>query len=67
MELYAGKDNPLLVIIPPGVAHGYKNISVNESGMVINFPDCLYMGWGKKEAVDEVRYEEDSSSPFQMD
>lgn len=67
MELYGGKDNLLLVIIPPGVVHGYKNISLTERGMVLNYPDRLYMGSGKNEAVDEVRHEDDPDSPFKME
>ncbi len=67
MELYAGQDKPLLVVIPPGVVHGYKNISSSERGMVLNFPDQLFMGPGKKEAVDEVRHEADLNSPFSME
>lgn len=67
MEIFAGKDNPLTVVIPPGVAHGYKNISTLERGMVINYPDRLYRGWGKKEMVDEIRHEADAESPFYME
>ena len=67
MEFYAGQDNPLSVIIPPGVVHGYKNVSRLERGMVLNYPDRLFMGWGKKEAVDEIRYEDDENSQFSMD
>ncbi len=66
MELYAGKDNLLLVTIPPRVVHGYKNISANEKGMVLNYPDRLFMGEGKKEKVGEVRHEDEANSPFQM-
>ncbi len=67
MELYAGRDNLLLVTIPPGVVHGYKNISTNERGMVLNYPDRLFMGQCKQEKVDEVRHEDDPRSPFQID
>ncbi len=67
MEIYAGRDNPLTVIIPPGVVHGYRNVSSTERGMVINYPDRLFMGEGKKEAVDEIRHEDDPGGPFQMD
>ena len=67
MELYAGEDNPVTVIIPPGVVHSYKNISINTRGMVLNYPDCLFMGEGKKEEVDEIRHEDDPNSPFQME
>ena len=30
-------------------------------------PDRLFMGQGKKEPVDEIRYEDDSSSPFRIE
>jgi len=58
MELYGGEDNPVLVVVPPGVVHGYKNISRVRRGMVVNYPDRLYRGWGKKEEVDEIRHED---------
>lgn len=67
MELIAGKDNPLTVVIPPGVVHGYKNISPTERGMVLNYPNKLYMGWDKREAVDEIRHEDSAESAFNMD
>ena len=53
----------LIVVIPPGVVHAYKN-SGDSDGMVLNFPDKLYAGWGKQQQVDEVRYENDPQSPF---
>ncbi len=52
-----------IVIVPPGVVHAYKNTG-DSDGMVLNFPDKLFAGWEKKEKVDEVRYENDPSSPF---
>ncbi len=55
----------LVVIVPPGVVHAYKNTG-ETVGMVLNFPDRLYAGWGKKEKVDEVRYEQDTDSPFKV-
>ena len=67
MEIEAGSDNPITIIIPPGVVHGYKNISGTEQGTVLNYPDRLYKGTGKKEPVDEIRHEDDPSSPFQME
>ena len=48
MTLFAGADNPMMVIVPPGVVHGYKNIG-EETGMVVNFPDKLYRGVNYKE------------------
>ncbi len=65
-RIKAGRDNPALIIVPPGVVHGYTNISDHESGMVINYPNRLYRGEGKKEEVDETRHEEDRHSPFQL-
>lgn len=71
MEIVGGRenqnnrDNLISVIVPPGVVHGYKNIS-NEDGMVLNFPDKLYRGWGKKEEVDEIRHE-DAQDEFYLD
>jgi dTDP-4-dehydrorhamnose 3,5-epimerase len=59
MIFFSGQDNPLTVIVPPGVVHGYKNISRTTPGMVLNYPDKLYAGWGKKEAVDEIRHEDE--------
>ena len=67
MEFFGGKENPIRVVIPFGVVHGYKNISQFEDGIVINYPDQLFMGWDKKEQVDEIRYETDNQSPFKID
>ncbi len=66
MSLNVGENNPKIVIIPPGVVHAYKNIG-NKPGLVINLPNKLYAGWGKKEKVDEIRYEGDPDSPFKVD
>lgn len=56
----------LIVIVPPGIVHAYKNIDVNDA-MVLNFPDRLYAGWNKKEQVDEIRYEDDPETPFKIE
>lgn len=66
MTLNAGESAPKIVIIPPGVVHAYKNIG-DKPGLVINLPNKLYAGRGKKEKVDEVRYEGDPDSPFKVD
>jgi len=58
-------DIPTIAIVPPGIVHAYKNIG-SSNGFVINLPDRLYKGWGKVEAVDEIRYEDDLSSPFRV-
>jgi dTDP-4-dehydrorhamnose 3,5-epimerase len=62
----AGIDKPMLLIIPPGVAHAYKCVG-NDPGMVFNCPNRLYKGEGKKLPVDEIRHEEDKNSPFVLD
>lgn len=66
IKIQAGENNPVLVIVPPGVVHGYKNIS-DVDGWCINMPDKLYKGEGKKEEVDEVRWEQDESSPYKIE
>jgi len=64
--LIAGEDDPLAIIIPPGVVHAYKNVG-SVDGMVLNFPNRLYAGKGKKEPVDEVRHEDDPKTPYILD
>ncbi len=66
MVLFGGQDNPLTLIVPPGVVHAYRNISTAERGMVLNCPNRLYAGWDKKEPVDEIRHE-DSRDEFDQD
>jgi len=66
LEVIGGKDNPIRVIVPPKVVHGYKNISKETDGMVLNYPDKLYRGWGRKEEVDEIRHE-DKEDEFYLD
>jgi dTDP-4-dehydrorhamnose 3,5-epimerase len=61
-----GAERPMAVVVPPGVVHAYKNVGT-EAGPVINCPNRLYKGRGRKEAVDEIRHEEDKDSPFQLD
>jgi len=62
----AGAGNPRIVVIPPGVIHGYRNVG-DEDGYVLNFPNRLYAGEGKKDPVDEIRYEDEPDSPFQLE
>jgi len=57
-SLVVGESNRLTVIVPPGVVHAYGNIS-QVAGLVFNAPNRLYSGWGRKGAVDEIRYEQD--------
>jgi dTDP-4-dehydrorhamnose 3,5-epimerase len=65
LELEVGENNPSLVIVPPGVVHGYKCIS-DIPALSFNFPDKLYKGEGKKEEVDEIRWEKDENSPYKI-
>lgn len=64
-NLEVGADRPCLVIIPPGVVHGYKCIS-SVPALSLNFPNQLYKGQNKEEPVDEIRWEDDASSPYQI-
>ena len=61
-----GADRPMAVVIPPGVVHAYQNIG-KVTGLVINCPNRLYKGWGRKYPVDEIRHEDDPAGPFQLD
>ena len=58
MSIVGGENNPIRIMVPPGVVHGYKNISKEDDGMVLNYPDKLYRGWDRKEKVDEIRHED---------
>ena len=57
---------PVTAIVPPKVVHAYKNVGPGD-GLVLNLPDRLFRGQGKKDPVDEVRYEDDPDSPFRID
>ena len=54
-----------IVVVPPGVVHAYKNTGDVDS-LVLNFPDRLYAGWGRKEDVDEIRYEDNPDTLFKI-
>jgi dTDP-4-dehydrorhamnose 3,5-epimerase len=64
--LLVGQDNPASVLVPKGVVHAYKNVGDVE-GIVINCPNRLYAGAGKKESVDEIRHENDAGTKYVMD
>jgi dTDP-4-dehydrorhamnose 3,5-epimerase len=61
-----GADRPMALVVPAGVVHAYKNIGA-EPGVVFNCPNRLYKGPGRKEAVDEIRHEEDAQSRYRLD
>lgn len=66
MEIDLGEVRPASVLVPPGVVHGYKCIS-ETAAISINFPNKLYKGLNKQEEVDEIRWEEDPTSPYKID
>ena len=66
MVLEAGQDRAIVLIIPAGVVHAYRNIGT-VPGWSINLPNRLYGGVGRKEEVDEVRHENDPSTQFKLD
>lgn len=66
MTIVAGESAPMIIIVPKKVVHAYKNIG-DSDGLVVNCPNRLFKGHGKKDPVDEVRYENDSASPYEID
>ena len=63
MTMVLGADKPAAVLIPAGVVHGYQNVG-DVDGIVINCPNRLYAGAGRKEEVDEIRHENSDESIF---
>lgn len=61
-----GESNPQAVLIPPGVVHAYKNVG-ERPGWVINCPNRLYAGEGRKEPVDEIRHEDEAETLYVLD
>ena len=61
-----GETAPTIVVVPPGIVHGYTNISDSEA-WVLNFPNRLFAGSGRTEPVDEIRYENIPDHPFSME
>ena len=66
MVVFAGENEPKSVLVPPGVVHGYKCIG-GKDALSINLPDKLYRGEGKKEEVDEIRWEIREDSIYKID
>jgi dTDP-4-dehydrorhamnose 3,5-epimerase len=60
-EIFAGEHNRLAVVVPSGVWHAYKNVGPARA-FVLNFPDALFKGEGRKQKVDELR--EENAQPF---
>jgi dTDP-4-dehydrorhamnose 3,5-epimerase len=66
MKIRVGESEPTVVVVPPRVVHAYRCVS-EKIGMVINLPDKLYQGVGRKKEVDEIRHEENKESNFKLD
>jgi dTDP-4-dehydrorhamnose 3,5-epimerase len=66
MVLEAGEQKPQAVIVPARIVHAYRNVGKIQ-GWVINLPNRLYAGKERKEAVDEIRHENDDHSLYQLD
>jgi dTDP-4-dehydrorhamnose 3,5-epimerase len=66
MTVYAGEDAPRAVVVPKGVVHAYRNVG-QSTGLVVNLPDRLYAGEGRREEVDEIRHEDDPDTIFRLD
>ena len=66
MTLFVGQDNPKSVLVPKGVVHVYKNVGHNV-GIVLNFPNRLFMGEKRGQEVDEIRHEDDPDTIFRID
>lgn len=64
-QLVLGASRPATLIVPPGVVHAYRNVGDVE-GWVLNFPNRLYKGPGRKDPVDEIRHEDDPKSSFKL-
>lgn len=65
VKIEVGENNPTIVIVPPGVVHGYKCIS-KIPAYSINLPDKLYKGKNKMEEIDEIRWEINPESPYKI-
>lgn len=66
MTAFVGADNPASVIVPLGVVHAYRNVG-SIGGVVINCPNRLFMGEGKREPIDEIRHEDDPATIYRIE
>lgn len=65
IKITVGENNPTMVIVPPGVVHGYKCVS-DKPAYCVNLPDKLYQGKNKQEDIDEIRWESKKDSPYKI-
>jgi dTDP-4-dehydrorhamnose 3,5-epimerase len=66
MTLITGAQDPKAVLVPSGIVHAYQNFGDTE-GIVINCPNRLYLGPGRREPVDEIRHEDDPDTIFRIE
>jgi dTDP-4-dehydrorhamnose 3,5-epimerase len=66
MTLFVGEDNPQAIIVPKGVVHAYRNVG-RISGIVINCPNRLFRGAGKRAPIDEIRHEDDPQTIYKIE
>jgi dTDP-4-dehydrorhamnose 3,5-epimerase len=66
MTVYGGADNPISMIVPKGVVHAYRNVG-SSVGSVINCPNRLFMGEGRRDPIDEIRHEDEADTVFRID
>ena len=66
MVFEAGEQWPARVVVPAGVVHAYQNVG-DRDGLVLNCPDRLYAGEGRRDPVDEIRWEDDPSGRFRLE
>jgi dTDP-4-dehydrorhamnose 3,5-epimerase len=65
MTIFVGEDEPSSVLVPKSVVHAYQNIGTVE-GIVINSPNRLYRGRDRKDAIDEIRHEDEVETQYQI-
>jgi dTDP-4-dehydrorhamnose 3,5-epimerase len=64
--MIVGESNRQAVLVPPGVVHAYRCVG-DRPGWVINCPNRLYAGEGRKQPVDEIRHEDAADSEYVLD
>ncbi len=60
-----GERHPAHIYVPHGVVHAYRNIGT-VPGLVVTVASELYGGKGRGGAVDEIRHEQNPTSPYRL-
>jgi dTDP-4-dehydrorhamnose 3,5-epimerase len=63
--LMAGEENPVMLIVPPGVVHAFRNLS-EVDGLMINLPNRQFNRNPEQRHSDEIRYETVKNSPYRI-